>query len=135
MKVEIKSPNQVSKEFLDFVQLVSDKENLNDWKLIIWNIKGEAECVTDMKLIYLTAEFDVERTKTWFLHEVAHATFDMSGGSCSDSMWHRKGYKEELNRLLKYYMPDISQKAWLWVDGIGTTQNNLWKVRSRAKAV
>ena len=133
MKVEIESPNHVSKEFLDFVQLVSDKENLNDWELIIWNLKGEAECITDMKLIYLTAEFDIERTKVWFLHEVAHATFDMNGGSWDDSMWHRKGYKEELNRLLKCYIPDISQKAWLWVDGIGTTDEMLKREKLRSK--
>ena len=118
MKVEISSPNYVSKEFLDFVQMVSDKENLNDWKLIIWNLKGEAECVTDMKLIYLTVEFDIETTKAWFLHEVAHAVFK---GSEQDSIWHRKEYKAELNRLLKCYMPDISQKVWLWLEGIGTT--------------
>ena len=119
VKLVITSPEQeVEKEFLDFVQMVSDRENLSDWKLTLWDIKGNGECHPDMKLIYITAEFDVETTKAWFLHEVAHATFDMAGGSLDDSIWHRKTWRKEFDRLLKCYIPNISQRMLLWLDGI-----------------
>ena len=118
MKIEINTPEYVSGEFLSFVQKVSEKENLNDWKLIIWNLKGEAECINDMKLIYIAAKSDIEMMKAWFLHEVSHATFEMNGGSKEDSIWHRKLWEKEFDRILNFYIPDISRETILWLRGI-----------------
>ena len=115
MKVETQSSEQVSKEFLDFVQRVSKREQLDDWKLIIWALKGEAECIIDMKLIYMPSDDDIEKMKAWFLHEVSHATFDTGGGSFEDSIWHKKSWRTEFDRLLKYYIPNITPKTFLWL--------------------
>ena len=118
MKIEINTPEYVSGEFFIFVQIVSEKENLNDWKLIIWNLKGEAECINDMKLIYIAAKSDIEMMKAWFLHEVSHATFEMKGGLEEDSMWHRKLWGLEFDRILNFYIPDIRRETILWLRGI-----------------
>ena len=118
MKIEVNTLEYVSGEFLNFVQIVSEKESLNDWKLIIWNLEGEAECINDMKLIYIAAKLDVEMMKAWFLHEVAHATFEMNEGSKEDSMWHRKLWGAEFDRLLNLYIPDIRQETISWLKGI-----------------
>ena len=118
MKIEIKSTGQVSKKFLAFVQMVSEKENICDWTLIVWNLEGEAECIPDMKLIYMAVKPDDELMKAWFLHEVAHATFFISGGLTQDSIGHRKLWKAEFERILSYYMPDIGQKTVLWLKKI-----------------
>lgn len=115
MKVTITSSEEIPEGFLDFVQMVSERENLHDWKLIIWDLKGEAECIDDMKLIYLAVKADIEMMKAWFLHEVAHATFEMAGGTREDSYWHRKLWKAELFRLLNCYIPNITQKTSLWL--------------------
>ena len=118
MKIEINSTEQVSGEFLSFVQIISEKENLNVWKLIVWNLEGEAECINDVKLMYIAVKSDIEMMKAWFLHEVAHATFEMKGGSKEDSIWHRKLWRVELDRLLNCYIPNISQETLLWLKGI-----------------
>jgi len=115
MKVEVDSPTEVSKDFLDFVQFVSDGEKLHDWELIIWSLKGEAECITDMRLLYIPFVDDIEKMEVWFLHEVAHATFEIGGGSRDDSIWHRELWKVEFDRLLGSYMPNINQKTILWL--------------------
>lgn len=114
LKIEVDPSLQVSEEFLDFVKVVSEKENLHDWELNIWTIKGEAECITDMRLICMATKSNIEMMKAWFLHEVAHATFDMNGGSMEDSIRHKKLWRVELNRLLNY-LPNISQETILWL--------------------
>ena len=118
MKIEVNTLEYVSGEFLSFVQIVSEKENLNDWKLIIWNLEGEAECINDMKLIYIAPKPDIEVMKAWFLHEVSHATFEMKGGSKEDSISHRKLWRKEFDRLLNLYISDISRETLLWLKGI-----------------
>ena len=118
MKIEINSTERIPEGFLDFVQIVSEKENLNDWKLIVWNLEGEAECINDMKLIYIAAKPDIEMMKAWFLHEVSHGTFEMKGGSEEDSIWHRKLWRIEFDRLLSCYIPNVSQETLLWLEGI-----------------
>ena len=99
MEIELQVSN-IPKDFIDFAQKVSNKEGLNDWKLIIWNIKNEAECIPDMKLIYLPKD-DIEKMKTLFLHEVAHAIFK---GSEEDSYWHRDEWKKVFDELLNRYL-------------------------------
>ena len=118
MKIEVNTLEYVSGEFLNFVQIVSDGENLNNWKLIIWKLKGEAECINDMKLICIAVKSDIEIMKAWFLHEVSHATFEMKGGLFEDSIWHRKSWRAEFDRLLNCYMSNINQKTLLWLKEI-----------------
>ena len=118
MKIEINPTEQVSGEFLNFVQIVSEKENLNDWKLIVWNLKGEVECINDMKLMYIAVKSDIEVMKAWFLHEVSHGTFEINEGSKEDSMWHRKLWRKELDNLLNCYIPNISRETLLWLEEI-----------------
>ena len=118
MKIETNTLEYVSGEFLNFVQIVSEKENLNDWKLIVWNLEEEAECINDMKLVYIAANPDIEVMKAWFLHEVSHGTFEMNGGSKEDSMWHRKLWRKEFDRLLNCYLPNINEETLLWLERI-----------------
>lgn len=63
----------IPKELISFVSMVLDLENLNDWKVIIWDIEA-GEIVWDMKLIYFDYRYnDINVSKGIFLHEVAHA--------------------------------------------------------------
>ena len=124
MKIEINTLEQVPNDFLKFVQMVSAEEGLNDWRLVVWALRGEGECIEDMKMICMpvrpgyAVKRVVEEMEGWFLHEVAHATFEMGGGRTEDSLWHGKSWREELDRFLNCYIPNISQRTSLWLDGL-----------------
>lgn len=62
----------VDVDIIQFIFYVFRYMNLNDWCIEFWDIEGENECVDDMKIIYLYNSKDLDITKLFFLHEVAH---------------------------------------------------------------
>lgn len=87
-----------------FMLEVLNSENMATWKVIIWDIKGEGECVDDMEIIYIDyRHLDFVDTIVLFMHEVAHAK--------SRSKHHDDDWMREFERIVESYLPGVGAMA------------------------
>ena len=92
--------NKISDKLKEFIQKVSKDYGLEEWKLDFWIIKGENECISDIKLIYLFDYGNDETIKKWFLHEVSHALLSNN----EDNRNHRLEWRNKFKELNNKYM-------------------------------
>lgn len=91
------STNEISVELHLLINRISQDFNLKEWKIIFWNIKGENECIIDLKIIYLDKYNEQNDIMKWLLHEVTHILVP-------DDKEHGKIFNENYNNLLLKYL-------------------------------
>jgi len=97
LKIRNIEQEYISEDLIKLIEIVSRENNLEDWELELWEIKGENECINDLKLIYLDKTSN--DIKKWFIHEITHALLPNN----EDNRLHREEWQNLYRTLLKKY--------------------------------